>query len=130
MGEAPSLNGDPRRDAERAAPDRGWRRSPRPGGRSGAARRAAGRTGLPTSSDDGAACVRILVVRSIEDATGDRCVDLLRDGASHAWVECRRDPEDGHGWRRLHPPRAGFVGAAEALSAAVGAVGWLEEAAR
>ncbi|WP_371155298.1 hypothetical protein [Jannaschia sp. 2305UL9-9] len=64
-------------------------------------------------------------ITSIEDAFGDRCVDLiLREGA-WSWVECRRDPEDAHGWRHLHPPRAGFADRQAALDDACGAVGWL-----
>ena len=42
------------------------------------------------------------VVASLEDDTGDRCVDIIKhpDG-SFSFAECRRDPEDNHGWRRL-----------------------------
>ena len=66
--------------------------------------------------------MRAVVRASLEDAGGDRCVDLI-EGASWAWVECRRDPEDGHGWRRLHPPIDGFPDRAAAQADA--AVGWL-----
>jgi hypothetical protein len=71
--------------------------------------------------------VRDGVVRaSLEDAGGDRCVDLIkRPGGGWAWVECRRDPEDGHGWRRLHPPVGGHAGRDDAERAARAAVGWL-----
>lgn len=68
---------------------------------------------------------RPLVLRSLEDASGDRCVDLLREGEGFGWVECRRDPEDAHGWRRLHPPRMGASDADAALAQARAAVGWL-----
>lgn len=64
------------------------------------------------------------VVASLEDAGGDRCVDLIRGDGGWAWVECRRDPEDAHGWRRLHPPRGGFADRAAAEADAAGAVGW------
>jgi hypothetical protein len=71
--------------------------------------------------------VRGVVRASLEDAGGDRCVDLIEGpGPAWAWVECRRDPEDGHGWRRLHPPRGGHADAASARAAAARAVGWLE----
>ena len=66
-----------------------------------------------------------LVVTSLEDAGGDRCVDILRLGASFGWVECRRDPEDAHGWRHLHPPRMGFTDAVAARADAAAATGWL-----
>ncbi len=64
-------------------------------------------------------------MRSLEDATGDRCVDILATGGDHGWVGCRRDPEDAHGWRRLDAPRMGFASLDEAHRAAASAVGWL-----
>lgn len=43
-----------------------------------------------------------VVVASLEDDTGDRCVDIIRHPEGHfTYAECRRDPEDSHGWRRL-----------------------------
>ena len=68
-----------------------------------------------------------VVEASLEDATGDRCVDLIRDPqtVAWAWVECRRDPEDAHGWRHLHPPRGGHPDRASSEAAARAAVGWL-----
>lgn len=66
-----------------------------------------------------------IVLTSIEDACGDRCVDLVRVGSDHGWVECRRDPEDAHGWRHLHPPRMGYADAASARADAALAVGWM-----
>ena len=69
--------------------------------------------------------MRSLVEASLEDAEGGRCVDLVRTGSDWAWVECRRDPEDGHGWRRLHPPRSGFADRAHALADASSCIGWL-----
>ncbi len=62
---------------------------------------------------------------SLEDATGDRCVDLIRAGDGWTWVECRRDPEDAHGWRRLHPPRGGFADRTAAHADAAATIGWL-----
>lgn len=68
-----------------------------------------------------------VVMVSIEDAGGQRCVDLIRrEAGDWAWVECRRDPEDGHGWRRLGDPVAGFAGM-DAARAAAGVVGWIAE---
>lgn len=69
---------------------------------------------------------RRLVLASLEDAGGDRCVDLLRLGTDFGWVECRRDPEDAHGWRHLHPPRMGFADDAAARADAAATVGWLD----
>ncbi len=69
-----------------------------------------------------------LVVRSIEDESGQRCVDLRRHGDGlFSWVECRRDPEDGHGWRVLGPGAGGFSGEAEALADARACVAWMED---
>lgn len=69
-----------------------------------------------------------LVLRSIEDGSGQRCVDLRREAdGSFAWAECRRDPEDGHGWRFLGLGAGGFPGEAEALADAMASVAWLEE---
>ena len=65
-----------------------------------------------------------LVVASLEDAGGDRCIDLLRLDDGYGWVECRRDPEDPHGWRHLHPPVTGYRTESEARAAAVEAT-WL-----
>ena len=69
-----------------------------------------------------------LVVVSLEDKTGDRCVDIIdrRDG-SFGFVECRRDPEDPHGWRRLGPVNGGFESRQRAQDAARSAVKWLEK---
>jgi hypothetical protein len=68
-----------------------------------------------------------IVIRSLEDRTGGRCVDLLRTEAGFAWAECRRDPEDNHGWRRLGNGRDGFATEAGALGDARAQVGWLED---
>ena len=67
-----------------------------------------------------------LVLASLESADGTRCVDLmdLRDN-TFGWVECRRDPEDAHGWRHVGAIRRGFGTAAQAEAAARDAVGWL-----
>ena len=69
-----------------------------------------------------------VVVRSLSDPSGGRCVDILRDpDGGFGWVECRRDPEDCHGWRHLSPPRPmGFPSPEAARADAARAVGWLE----
>jgi hypothetical protein len=71
---------------------------------------------------------REVVRASLEEDRGDRCVDLIEGPDGWAWVECRRDPEDGHGWRRLHPPRGPHPSSASARAAARDAVGWLDPA--
>ncbi|EBA12923.1 hypothetical protein [Roseobacter sp. CCS2] len=70
-----------------------------------------------------------LVLASIEDASGDRCVDIIRlsDG-QFAYRECRRDPEDGHGWRYLSAaPPAIFDSEDAARKAAMRDIGWMME---
>lgn len=69
-----------------------------------------------------------LVVLSINDASGDRCVDILDTGNGFSFVECRRDAEDNHGWRPLAPARGRFASAAMAREMATKAVGWMERA--
>jgi hypothetical protein len=72
------------------------------------------------------------VVASLENAEGNRCVDLFtRPDGSWGFEEYRSDPEDGGAWTRvgnyahgIHATRA----AAEA--AAVEAVAWLADAQR
>lgn len=73
---------------------------------------------------------RIVVIASLEDVTGDRCVDILcKDRALWSFVECRRDPEDAHGWRRLTIPAEPWLpDRAAAEAAARAAVDWLKEA--
>ena len=70
---------------------------------------------------------RPLVLRSLENGDGTRCVDLFRraDG-TFGFEEYRRDPEDPRGW-------SGAAGYGErrfddeetAVNAARSAVGWL-----
>lgn len=46
-----------------------------------------------------------LVLSSWEDDTGTHCVDILaHDDGSFGYTVCRRDPEDGSGWRHLGDP--------------------------
>ena len=70
---------------------------------------------------------RPLVLRAIEDPSGDRCVDIVKREDGVFWVECRRDPEDSHGWRHLGVLEGPFEDEAAALGAARDTVGWLEE---
>jgi len=69
-----------------------------------------------------------LVLASLEDETGDRCVDIIRlNDGQYAFRECRRDPEDGHGWRYLsYAAPDVFDTQSAARDAAVQAVGWLK----
>jgi len=72
--------------------------------------------------------VKPVVVASLEDDTGDRCVDILRheDGAFYTYAECRRDPEDTHGWRRLAEAEGDrYPSEFAAYNAALRAVAWL-----
>lgn len=70
-----------------------------------------------------------LVLQSIEDCSGQRCVDVRREADGlFSWAECRRDPEDGHGWRHLGFGEDGFASEAEAVAAAKRSVGWMEDA--
>ena len=67
------------------------------------------------------------VLQSIEDDTGDRCVDILcLPSGLFTFRECRRDPEDSHGWRHLSggDPQS-FETEAAARQAAIAAVPWL-----
>ncbi len=68
-----------------------------------------------------------LVLLSIEDDTGDRCVDIIQTAAdAFCYRECRRDPEDGHGWRHLSGAVAdSYPSVDEACAAARRDVPWL-----
>ncbi|WP_127558054.1 hypothetical protein [Nioella ostreopsis] len=69
-----------------------------------------------------------VVTRSINDQTGLRCLDLVQtDAGSHIWLECRRDPEDSHGWRVVFYAAKEFASVAEAWSDARERVAWLDE---
>lgn len=68
-----------------------------------------------------------VVARSIEDRSGLRCVDVRRHGDGlYSWAECRRDPEDSHGWRFLGLGAEGFSSEDDALSDARSKVDWVE----
>ena len=70
-----------------------------------------------------------VVQRSIEDWSGQRCVDVRRhaDGL-FSWAECRRDPEDSHGWRYLGLGAEGFASEDAAVADAKAKVDWMEDA--
>ena len=70
--------------------------------------------------------MRPVVIRSVNDGTSQRCVDFLRHGdGSFGFRECRRDPEDAHGWRHLSGiDGARFVTLTDAEYAAAAAVCW------
>ena len=65
-----------------------------------------------------------VVLRSVEDESGDRCFDILDEDGAFSWVECRRDPEDKHGWRRIGPLHEGFGTADAAEYDARATLGW------
>tara|TARA_A100001391_G_scaffold42748_1_gene24840 strand:- start:538 stop:786 length:249 start_codon:yes stop_codon:yes gene_type:complete len=73
--------------------------------------------------------VKPVVRRSINDESGQRCVDLVQSGdAAWHWQECRRDPEDAHGWRIVtRVPDASYGSLEEAARAAQDAIAWLAE---
>lgn len=66
-----------------------------------------------------------VVVMSVNDETETRCVDVRREEGGFSWVECRRDPEDGHGWRIIGGPMGGFASADAAWKAALRDVAWV-----
>ncbi len=71
--------------------------------------------------------VKPVVVASLEDDTGDRCVDIIHNADGRfTFAECRRDPEDHHGWRRLSEAQGPtYPTQYAAYSAAIKAVPWL-----
>jgi len=68
-----------------------------------------------------------VVMRSLEDADGLRCVDIVTDGVTWTWhwCECRRDPEDGHGWRHTGARGAGFETQDAACADAAACFDWI-----
>lgn len=67
-----------------------------------------------------------VVTCSINDQTGLRCLDLVRIAQGrHIWLECRRDPEDSHGWRVVFYAADEFASESEALRDARCQVAWL-----
>jgi hypothetical protein len=70
-----------------------------------------------------------LVLASLEDGTGLRCVDVYRtrDGAV-LWDEWRRDPEDPSGWHATGRRAAStFDDESTARNAAAATIEWLAD---
>jgi hypothetical protein len=72
---------------------------------------------------------RKLVLRSIETAEGDRCVDIFRrDDCSYGFEGYRRDAEDGRGWYPITGfGELRFAGEAEAMDAARKHFPWIAD---
>ena len=73
-----------------------------------------------------------VVFTSIEDAHGERCVDLfLRPDGSYGFEEFRRDVEDAGAWTPVqYYSGAVYASKDEAVAAATRVVGWLAEKLR
>jgi hypothetical protein len=69
----------------------------------------------------------IKVLKSLENSTGDHCVDIfVRTDGTFGFEEYRRDPEDGRGWFSLHRfSNQVFATAEDALAQAKSRVEWL-----
>ncbi len=69
------------------------------------------------------------VVASIEYDNGNRCVDITQQADGRfKYQECRRDPEDGRGWRYLsNGASPTFDSVAAARQAAAREIGWMKE---
>jgi hypothetical protein len=70
-----------------------------------------------------------VVFTSIENAEGNRCVDLfLRPDGTYGFEEFRKDPEDAGAWTPVQYYSAMVYASKEdTLAAATGAVSWLAE---
>lgn len=73
-----------------------------------------------------------VVLASIENGEGNRCVDLfLRPDGTHGFEEFRRDPEDAGMWTPVrYYSGAVYAFRNDALAAATSAVTWLAEKLR
>ena len=71
--------------------------------------------------------IRPLVLASLENGDGTRCVDIFRRGdGTFGFEECRRDPEDPRGWSRMDAfGHLVFATETAARRAAAAAVAWL-----
>jgi hypothetical protein len=69
----------------------------------------------------------IRIVTSLENDTGDHCVDVfVRADGTFGFEEYRRDHEDGRGWFPLnHYSNQVFATAEDALAEAKSRVAWL-----
>ena len=68
-----------------------------------------------------------IILASLENPEGNRCVDLFRrPDATHGFEEFRRDPEDGGVWTAVaYHSAIAYPSAEAALVAAASAVAWL-----
>ena len=73
--------------------------------------------------------MRHKVLTSLENAFGDRCVDVFeRADGTFGFEECRRDPEEGGRWHSLHKYSGRiFASRDAALETAKASVEWLKE---
>jgi len=69
----------------------------------------------------------IKVLTSLENSTGDHCVDIfVRADGTFGFEEYRRDPEDERGWFSLHRySQLVFATAEDALAQAKSRVAWM-----
>jgi hypothetical protein len=76
--------------------------------------------------------VKLVVLSSINDASQQRYVDVLRDGdGQFSYRECGHDPEDNSGWRHLSATDgAGFPTLERAQAAADRSIGWFGSGGR
>jgi hypothetical protein len=72
---------------------------------------------------------KLRVAVSLNNAAGDRCVDVFERGdGSYGFEEFRRDPEDPRGWFPLHRHGSrSFDSEATALGEAKRVVAWLRD---
>jgi hypothetical protein len=72
---------------------------------------------------------RWVVIASIENFEGNRCIDLfLRPDRTYGFEEFRRDPEDAGEWTPVAYYSAGsYESQADALGAAQRTIAWLAE---
>lgn len=68
-----------------------------------------------------------MVITSLEDADGFRCVDIIaHSDGTFGFKEFRRDPEDGGRWTLVNDfTGIRYASQAEALDAAAASVAWL-----
>jgi len=73
-----------------------------------------------------------MVITSLEDADGFRCVDILvHSDGTFGFKEFRRDPEDSGRWTLMNDYSGRrYSSKAEALDAAAASVPWLAEVRR
>ena len=84
------------------------------------------------SQQHGPPAARPVVLASLEDADGFRCVDIFqRADGTFAFKEFRRDPEDAGRWTLVGDySQQGHASKDEALRAAASVLTWLAETMR